>query len=120
MTALRWPLLLAEHDAAIEADCVPLCPSDNRSCVYPRCAVCTKPLSALDDARAALYRALEAERSLSRCSYLYKARDALHAAGQRAWADVAEAAAGRIGGDGRDVERLLFGVDCLVSRERHA
>jgi hypothetical protein len=100
---LRFPFPAAfdAHEAAVEADCVPL------------------DEGPLHDARRALSRALEAERSLSRMTYLYSARDALHAAGQRAWAERAEIAAMRIGGGGRDVAELLFEVDCAVSRERH-
>ena len=46
-----------------------------------------------------------------------RARDEL-AAGT--WADLAESAAGRIGGDGADMERLLFDIDREISRLEHA
>lgn len=75
---------------------------------------------ALNDARRALWRALECDSSMLRADYLYRARDALKAAGQPRWADLAEAAAGRIGGDDTGVRRLLFDVDCAVSRQEHA
>lgn len=51
---------------------------------------------------------------------LWQATDALVAAGQPRLADVAEAAAARIGGTDQSVEDLLFEVDCLISRREHA
>ena len=96
------------------------CPYDSRPCHYPRCAVCTRPAGALDDARLALWRAEETGSSMLRMDYLYQAHDALQAAGLPRWADQAEAAAGRIGGDGGDMRRLLFDVECVIVRERAA
>ena len=73
-------------------------------------------MTALDDARATLYRATEANRSMLRAELLWQASDALADAGFPRWAEIAEAAATRIGGDGQDVRELLFDVDCAVSR----
>jgi hypothetical protein len=70
-----------------------------------------RAVTALDDARVALFRAAECNSSMLRMDFLYRARDALNAAGFPRWADLAEAAAGRIGGDGCDMRRLRFDVD---------
>jgi len=76
--------------------------------------------SALDRARVALWRASECERSMMRSHFLYDARDALRAAGHPEWADLAESAAGRIGGGGEDMRQLLFNVEREISRQQHA
>ena len=71
-------------------------------------------------ARAHLYRAMHAERSMMRSHYLGRAADALKAAGYPRWADLAESAALRIGGADSDMERLLFDIDAECSRREHA
>jgi hypothetical protein len=73
----------------------------------------------LEDARTHLRRAIERHSSMLRTDELYRARDALIAADLPRLADIAEAAATRIGGSGENVEKLLFEVDCLISRETH-
>jgi hypothetical protein len=55
-----------------------------------------------------------------RSNYLFRARDELLAAGFVTWADLAESAAGRIGGDGADMRELMFDVEREISRARHA
>jgi len=77
-------------------------------------------MTSLDRARVSLWRAAECDSSMLRANYLYAARDALLAAGHPEWADLAESAAARIGGDGADMERLLFEIDCECSRREHA
>jgi hypothetical protein len=77
-------------------------------------------MTALDEARAHLYRALESERSMMRNHYLWQAAAALDDAGFPGWSLVAEEAAQRTGGDDRDVRDLLFDVDREVGRREHA
>ena len=98
---IRWPLVLDEIDREIEADCVPLAPF------------------ALETAQTELRRAIRCESSLLRADYLYRARDALIAAGQPRWAEIAEAGA-RIGGCGESLERLLFDIDAAIGENGDA
>lgn len=77
-------------------------------------------MTALDRAAIALIRAADCRIGYLRADYLYRARDELNAAGHPRWAEIAESAALRIGGDGSDMERLLFDIDLECSRERHA
>jgi hypothetical protein len=71
---------------------------------------------ALGHARVYLYRALEANRSMMRADQLYRARDALKDAGFPRWADLAEAAAMRVGGGDSDMRALLFDVDAECAK----
>ena len=70
----------------------------------------------LGHARAHLYRGLECNRSMMRAEQLYHARDALTDAGFPCWAELAEAAAMRIGGSDSDMRALLFDVDAECGR----
>ncbi len=77
-------------------------------------------MTALADARSALWRAAECDRSMMRMHYLYRAADALDRAGLPRWAERAHSAALRIGGDDRDMQLLLLEIDCaLKSRTGH-
>ena len=77
-------------------------------------------MTPLDRARIYLFRAAECNSSMLRADFLYAARDALLAAGHPEWADLAESAAGRIGGGGEDMRQLLFDVEREISRQQHA
>ena len=77
-------------------------------------------MSALEQARISLWRAAECRSSMNRADYLYRARDALQRAELFHWADLAESAALRIGGDGADMRELLFDVEAEISRREHA
>jgi hypothetical protein len=73
----------------------------------------------LEQAYLCLWRAGECGSSMLRADYLFRARDALNAAGMPRWADLAESAARRIGGDGQDMRRLMLDIDC-ARRHRSA
>lgn len=100
----------AAHEAEVEIGCVPLAPPPS---VAP---VADDPLY-----RASLYltRSFEAG-SMMRSSLLYSAGAELRKSGYRPWAELAECAADRLGGDDQDVRQLLFEVDAEISRRRHA
>ena len=77
-------------------------------------------MTTLERARILLFRASECGSSMIRSDYLYRARDELHIAGFPHWADLAESAAGRIGGDDADMRQLYFDIECEISRLAHA
>ena len=77
-------------------------------------------MTPLERTRILLFRAAECDSSMVRSDYLFRARDELVEAGYPRWSDIAAAAATAIGGDGRDIERLLFEIDLECSRREHA
>ncbi len=105
---IRWPV---EQETGLG-----VCNFDHRPCSYPRCCVCPRVLTALEEAERVLRRAADCDSSMLRADYLYRARDALVLAGLPRWAEIAEAEAGRIGGDGESARNLRRDVGGLLQR----